>query len=75
MPVVCVRLSEEALARLDARARGDRSAWLRGVVHKALGLERGTDGVEAITPRPPVDFNPLVPGDTITVVEPGGIRP
>lgn len=71
VPVVCVRLSEEALTVLEARAarKGvDRSTWLRDAVRRALGAE-GAD-VEALVPRPPASIEPLVNGDTITVLEP-----
>jgi hypothetical protein len=76
VPVVCVRLSEEALTLLEARAarKGvDRSTWLRDAVRRALGAE-GAD-VEAMMPRPPASITPLVPGDTLTVLEPGGLHP
>lgn len=75
MPVVCVRLSEEALTLLEARAarKGvDRSTWLRDAVKRALGAD-GTD-VEAMVPRPPASIEPLVPGDSITVMNPRGMQ-
>lgn len=78
MPVVCVRLSDEALTALEAQAarRGvDRSTWLRDTVGKALGLPRGTTAVESLSPRSPASIEPLVPGDILTVVQPGGIQP
>ena len=75
MPVVCVRLSEEALEALEAQAarKGvDRSTWLRNTVQRALGAA-GAD-VEALVPRPPQAIDPLVPGDRLTVVD-GPLRP
>ena len=76
MPVVCVRLSEEALTLLEARAarKGvDRSTWLRDAVKRALGAEGGD--VEAMMPRPPAAIDPLVPGDRIVVMNPDGMQP
>lgn len=69
VPVVCVRLSDQAVAALDAKSGGDRSGWLRGVVHRALGLEKGADGVEVIPPAPEQTVEVLRPGDTVTVVD------
>lgn len=85
MPVVCVRLSETVLAAAEAKAlrKGqDRSAWLRSLVLKDLGLGGESTEVEALVPTPPSSIDPLVPGDTITLLEPpdpslpaGAIRP
>lgn len=71
VPVVCVRLSDEAVAALEAQAAAkgmDRSSWLRNVLLARLGLPTGS--VEAITPPPAATVNPLVPGDRIQVVDP-----
>lgn len=73
MPVVCVRLSEQALVALDAEAtRGgqDRSSWLREVVQAHLGV--GSRDVESILPPPPQVVEPMYPGDELSV---GGIGP
>lgn len=73
MPVVCVRLSEEALAALEAQAARsgqDRSAWLRDLVMARLRLPKGSRAVEALTPPPAATVDPLMPGDRIRVLDP-----
>ena len=85
MPVVCVRVNEDTLERLEDRARRkgmDRSGWLRSLVLKDLGLDKATSDVEVLAPTPPQAVDVLVPGDTLTVVNPpdprlppGAIRP
>lgn len=85
VPVVCVRLSEAALLALEAKAHKkglDRSAWLRGLVLRDLGLDKATTEVESMPPTPPGTTEHFVPGDSITVLAspdpslpPGAIRP
>lgn len=76
MPVVCVRLSEQALEALDAEAaKGgqDRSSWLREVVQAHLGVE--PKDVESILPPPPQMVEPMYPGDELFVGGTGPIHP
>lgn len=81
MPVVCVRLNDEALAALDNQASSegmDRSAWLRAVL--LLHLD-GAGVVDDVSPPPAATLDVRVPGDTIDLLDPdnslpaGAVRP
>ncbi len=83
VPVVCVRMTDEALAALDDEAAKEglgRSAWLRTMLMGLLELH--PTSVEDVTPPPGAILDVRVPGDTLNYLDPpdptlppGAIRP